>query len=307
MRSKFTMYLRRASGAMLCLFVFLACEEPVELSVELPKSRLVINSNFYPAEVVTLRVAATRPSGTPRVNITDAQVSLFEGSKLAEELKYYPDGDDGLYGSYRTRVFRPVVGKEYTIHVAATGYDPVTAVSSIPKPVAIDSLLLYDVSMDFRDGLTLYDYRLSIEYADPQNATNYYDLRIYQRVLPYHLNEKGDTIIGKPYLKSVGTPTHRSDDETVSVLLQDQGGVDHVEVQLQSAVDGSRELLAEIVAELRTVSPEYYFYKRSLAAGAGAPPGGLSEPVILFNNVEQGLGIFAGYNAVKAYLPLVRN
>jgi hypothetical protein len=291
----------------MCSLLLLHCEEPVELNIDVPKSRLVINSSFYPNQLVTLRVSATRPPGTPPVNITDARVSLFEAGKLAEELVYVPAPEEGGYGSYRTRRFTPRVGSEYTIYVAVDGYDPVTAVSSIPAPVAIEELSLSNVSIDMQQGAMVYDYTLTVSYADPPEEQNYYDLRVYQRVIPFSVSEQGDTLMQHAYLKSVGTPSRHSTDKTVSVLLRDRGGAKNVSVQLQSRINSKRELLAEVVAELRTVSPEYYYYQRSINAEDLTPSNGLSEPIIIFDNVDQGLGIFAGYNVVQQHLPLVRD
>ena len=293
----------RALG-VLTLFQFASsCEEPVDLGIEIPRSRLVINSNFFPDELVTLNVSATRPLGTTKIPVIDAQVSLFEGNELAERLTFTSGKEAGEAGSYRTKRFRPRVGQQYTIHVSAAGYDPVTAVSSIPDPIPINSLSIHNLTTTEVSDETVYDYRVQVDYADPETQTNYYDLRIYQSVLPFKLDARGDTIRLKSYLKSVGSPeTLLSDASTMSVLLQDKGENGHVEVHLQSRLKTSSELLNGIVAELRTVSPEYYFYRRSLAFDNGAGSGGLYEPIIFFNNVDSGLGIFAGYNSVMENL-----
>ncbi|MBB4078147.1 hypothetical protein GGR28_000748 [Lewinella aquimaris] len=303
----FAYYLRCCTvAAGCCLTLLFACEEPVELNIDIPKSRLVINSNFYPNELVVLRISSTRPiGGVSHANIDNAEVSLFEGTELAESLEYLPDPETAGAGSYRTKVFRPKVGQQYTIHVAAEGYDPVTAVSSIPDPIAITSIAINGLTKMTVDDLTTYDYSLLIDYADPVEETNYYDLRIYQEVIGYKMSAKGDTVRQSAYLKSVGTPTRAAGQgATVSVLLRDKCQMNAIEVHLQSQLDASRELPGEIVAELRTVSPEYYFYKRSLLGyeGTSLP---LNEPVILFNNVDQGLGVFAGYNSVQQKLLLL--
>ena len=284
-----------------------SCEEPIELNIEQPKSRLVINSNFFPGEPVSLRITATRPLDSTRaVTITDASVTLYEGNELAEELHY--DGNDrgGLGGYYRTKQFRPQVGQRYTVHVRAPGYDPVMAVSSIPEPVQLTGLRITALSSVEKAGRLSYDFTLLVDYADPADEINFYDLRVYQRVTPYKLSDQGDTIRMAPYLKTVSTPQHRANQaETISVLLQDRGPSGKISVQLQSHLDPRQELLGEIVAELRTVSPEYYYFQSSLGPDQSGVSGGLQEPIILFNNVESGLGIFAGYTSVQLGLQLV--
>ncbi len=280
-----------------------ACEEPVELDIEIPRSRLVINSNFIPDELVTLRVSASRPLGTTEIPVIDAQVSLFEGTELAERLTYEAGKQFGEAGSYRTRRFRPRVGQQYTIHVSADGYDPVTAVSSIPDPIQIVSLSVHNLTTAELGRETIYDYRLEMDYADPVDETNFYDLRVYQRVLPYQVSATGDTLVGPAYLKPVGTPTTRSfANETISILLKDKPNDRSLDLALQSRLDTDSELLNGLVAELRTVSLEYYYYQQSLAVQYPGVTGGLNEPIIIYNNVVSGLGIFAGYNSVKQNL-----
>ena len=289
------------------LLLLWSCEEPVDLGIEAVKSRLVINANIFPGEPVSLRVSATRPPGTPARAIEDAQVALFEGSELVEELTFIP-GPEGRDGTYRTKRYLPRVGRQYTIHVAASGYDPVTAVSSIPLPVAIDSLGITDLIVRQEEGYTLYDYVLSVNYRDPVDTINYYDLRIWQRVVPFSVTARGDTTTGRPVLKSIELPSAVGTvSRPFSLLIQDRGSSMPLQLRLSSRLKTDRELLGGIVAELRTVSREYYFYQRSLRADDTTAGGGLDEPVILFDNVDSGLGIFAGYNSTQNSLHFDRH
>ncbi|CAH1000201.1 hypothetical protein LEM8419_01349 [Neolewinella maritima] len=305
MRARFPALLRTSFALAVAAFLW-SCEEPIELNLEQQKSRLVINSNFFPGEPVRLRVSATRPAGTMAVPVTNAQVFLYEGNEMAEELVFVPSTNDQTSGSYQTIDFRPQVGQSYTVHVSAEGFDPVTAVSSIPAPVPITSLSIADLSIERTDEELVYDYHLLVDYADPEEVGNYYDLRIYQRVTPYRVTAVGDTVLQQSYLKTVGTPTHQAEQsKTISVLLQDLGRGAPVRIHLQSRIDPSREFIGAVVAELRTVSPEYFFFQRSLGPDLSGVSSGLYEPLILFNNVESGLGIFAGYTSVALDLQLV--
>ena len=292
------------SAAVLC-----GCEEEVTLDFEMAKSTLVLSSSFFPNQPVVLQVSATRPRGSSPVQaISDATVLLYEGSELAEELTYVPPRESEAEGTYRTKAFKPQIGHQYTIHVSAPGYDPVSAVSSIPEPVAITNLQVQNLSQTIVDGEALIDYQLLIDYEDPVNQINYYDLRIHQMVVPFKINSHGDTLRSQPYIKSVSTPLFRNaEGRIISVLLQDKGGQSVVNVQLQCRIKPSSELLGEVVAELRTVSPEYYFYQRSISRPDEIPNSGLRDPVIFFNNVSSGMGVFAGYTSVQEGLSFTGN
>ena len=282
--------------------VLVSCEEPVDLNIDLPKSKLVISSSFLSGQPVYLQVSATWPRGEQQsLPIRDADVRLYQGNELAEVLTYHNSKELADGGIYRTDKFVPEVGQEYTILVSAEGYDPVSAVSSIPKSVEINSLEVTNLSrMDLEDE-QIYDYRLTIDYADPPNEVNYYDLRISQLVIPFNVNTHGDTLFSAPYVKAVNSPTRPPglNDKAISLLIQDKGGQDQVQIPLQSRINPRREILGRIIAELRTVSPEYYFFRRSLVQPGDLVSDGLEEPVILYNNVDRGLGVFAGYSSVN--------
>lgn len=293
--------LRKLPVLLLSAAVLFGCEEEVMLDFEMAKSTLVLSSSFFPDQPVVLEVTATRPRGSsPVQSINDATVLLYEGSELAEALTYVPPGDLEIHGTYRTKRFKPQIGQQYTIHVSAPGYDPVSAVSSIPEPVAITDLQVQNLSQTTVGGETLIDYQLLIDYEDPVDQINYYDLRVYQMVVPFKINSHGDTLRSQPYIKSVSTPLYRNaEGRVISLLLQDKGGQPVVNVHLQCRINPSSELLGEVVAELRTVSPEYYFYQRSVSRPDELPNSGLRDPVILFNNVTSGMGVFAGYTSVQ--------
>ena len=283
------------------------CEEPIELDIALRKPQLVIQSNFMPDEAVRLRVSASRPSGGASVVVDDATVTLYEEDEFVEELIYVREPAEAISGGgfYQTAAFRPQIGERYTVHVSGDGYDPVTAVSSIPQPVPFTDLRMTSFSSARRDGKRLYAMHLDVGYADPGDEVNYYDLRIYQRVVPFEVTARGDTTLLPALLKTVGAPGRvQQPDKTLSLLLQDVGVAGSIGVDVQSQLDATKEVLSEVVIELRTVSPEYYLFQRSLGPKLSSPAGGLHEPVILFNNVESGLGIFAGYTATRASLPI---
>ena len=281
------------------------------MDLDLPdqKSRLVLSSSFLPEQAVVLQVSATRPRGTHSRSVS--RMPMCPSSKAwswQRNSPTFPPAESDRPGTYRTTSFTPQIGRQYTIHVFASGYDPVSAVSSIPEPVSIRSVTVEGMNVSRTEDLSVYDYRLLVDYADPETETNYYDLRISQMVVPFKLGSGGDTIRMQPYLKSITTPVHEaSSGQTISILLQDKAGGPFVDVHLQSRLDPDSELLGQVIAELRTVSPEYYFYQRSIMRPDEMPNSGLKDPVVIYNNVSSGLGVFAGYTSVQKGLTLPGN
>lgn len=276
----------------------------MDLGLPMHKSRLVIHANIVPDKPITMRVSASRRPGTPTISIDSALVSLFEGDDLVEQLTFVPSKEVGRSGIYTTRRFLPKAGHEYTIHVAAAGYDPATAVSSIPAPVAIEELRITDMISSTDGDRVVYEYDLLIDYDDPSDQTDFYDLRIWQRVIPIVINGKDTTSMpSRAFLRPVSSRDRPllDDQSTLSILQKDEpaGSDGKLTVSLRSELLKDREELAGVFVELRTVSPEYYYYRLSIEAEMLEPIDGLSEPVILYDNVDSGIGIFAGYNTAS--------
>ena len=292
------------------LAVGYGCEEVIDSPFEIVESKLVIASTFAPDAPVEVRLTASQPVTGEIVlsEVRDATLTLYDGTNLIEELKYVP-GVGGGPGVYRTAAWRPEVNRSYTLHAAADGFTPVSAQSRIPRSIPIESLEVFDVEQIDLLDTRVYDYRLKINYSDPEGA-NYYDLRISQEVIPFRVTE-GDTSYFERILKSVqppsrGTVTQPATGGQASVLVQDKPEEDGLVLHLQSIVDPSQEALGAIVAELRTVDEAYYRFQLNYQA-EGSVASGIFEPrVNSYTNVTSGYGVFAGYSSFVSTYPFGR-
>ncbi len=280
--------------------LFASCEEVIDPPFEIERPKLIISSNFSPETTVSVRLTASQPIvGERRIReITDASVTLIEGNEVVEKLHFVP-GENGEPGVYRTATFIPLVGRLYTLHAAADGYDIASAQSSIPTSVEIKNLVISDLTTMSVGELTIYDFNLSVEYDDPDFVENFYDLRLSQEVYPFRLTSTGDTMFMETIAKSLMAPEEAVNDIRIagqaSVLIKDkpEGGVI---IHLQSRINPSREAPGKIVAELRTVSRPYYDFQRLLQR-EGQVFNGLTEPSVTTSfNVNSGYGVFAGFS-----------
>ncbi|MEO0731223.1 MAG: DUF4249 domain-containing protein [Bacteroidota bacterium] len=281
-----------------------ACEEPIDSPVELVDPRLVMTSTFAPGKPVEVRLSATQPvTGEARVlDIRNADIRIYEGQELLEEL-YYRPGDDGGRAFYSTMHFQPLVGRHYSILANARGFTPISAESSIPTSIPIRSLTVNNLSVQDGGSFHLYDFVLGVDYEDPAEEMNFYDLRISQQVIPFRVDHLGDTTFYDAVAKSVQPPgfgTGAASSLTQSsVLVRDKPDASGLEIQLQVRIDPSQEILGDLVAELRTVSEPYFQFQRTVQE-VGSVYSGISEQrVNNYTNVRQGYGLFAGYNSVE--------
>ena len=305
MRARFSLYHSNLKPLTMLAVVFtcFCCEEVIDSPFEIVESKLVLASTFAPNEAVTVRLSATQPvTGELRTGeVANAKVVLFDGPNLIEQLAYIPGAGDAT-GVYRTLDFHPQVNHRYTLHASADGFTPALATSKIPTSITISSLEVTGITQRSMLNSRLYDYTLRVDYADPEETLNYYDLRISQEVIPFRVSADGDTTFYASILKSVQPPTNIIRTSSVggqaSVLLRDKANADGITVQLQSVIDPSQEILGSIVAELRTVSEEYFLFQASLQ-DEGTVSSGILEPrVNFYTNVTAGVtGVFAGYSS----------
>jgi hypothetical protein len=264
----------------------------------------VVSSSFFPDDFVSVWLSSTQPTvGEQTVTeITDATVAILDGDETAEVLSYVP-GPLGTRGSYKTRVFKPLVGRSYTLIAASNGFVPINAESSIPESIPITYLRVTDLEMRTEGNLFVYNFSLTLDYDDPPLNENFYDLRISQYVVPFRVNSNGDTTKMDARAKVVQSPEDEFFGESAvgeaSILVRDRPTQEGVVIRLQSRFDPRSELLGNLRAELRTVSQPYFDYHLNLQREGQALPVGLGNPQVnSFGNVQDGVGIFAGYNRV---------
>ena len=301
--------LRHALPFLLPIFLFglFACERPLDIEIPDSGSQLVIISNFTTDQSLRVQVSRSQPAVQPTkaVFILNAGVQLYEGPVFLERLDLVR-GEDGRVPVYSTKNFQARVGTEYTIRVEVPGFSPVYATSSIPRQISLSDFKIFDLrhsnSSDTEEDE--YHYTVSVSLEDPAEEKNYYHLNFFQQKLQYKALE-GDTLITGSEMVAVEFSSSLNNNHLVAnvtggVLFDDKpfnGETVTYTFPFSVKVRTREELIGKLFAELRNVSEEYYHYNQSLSRQQANPDFPFSEPVHLFDNVENGLGIFAGYNA----------
>ncbi|MEO0338437.1 MAG: DUF4249 family protein, partial [Bacteroidota bacterium] len=91
------------------------------------------------------------------------------------------------------------------------------------------------------------------------------------------------------------------------VLLEDtpfNGEIKTYTVPIDVEISPDSELPGKIIAELRTVSEEYFLFYSTVSRQVNAQELNFTEPVIIFNNIENGRGIFAGFSSSNRSIPI---
>ncbi len=297
-------------GFFSLLLALAGCEQPAVFSPEKPKAQLVVVSNFTRDKAIQVFVSKSR-SILDEVEggyVLDATVEIYEGDIYLETLELTePRPYTSEVPFYATRQLIPKVNTTYTIRVEAPGCEPAMAKSKIPASISLASASIADFALDDGKEPDAFSasYTLSLSFNDPSEEKNYYHLSLYQQIHRYQIYE-GDTLITGAYLLSLKfNPQDNTNGRIAHIngglLVEDNdlnnGKAISFELPLKIQLKKGEELLGKLFLELRAVTEEYYLYFSSLSRQKHSPDSPFSEPVILFDNIDGGLGIFAGYNS----------
>ncbi len=293
------------------LFMAATCERPVDLDIEKPKDRIVLSSIFTLGEKVKVEVSRSKNifEDIPDEDFADAHVSIFQGTELIEELVFVIPPQEHIRPYFTTTIFEPQPSITYTIKAEVDGFDPVFAHSFIPIPVPITSFSV--TSLEERPATNgysiLYDYDIFFDFDDPISEENYYHLNIFQEIIERQITNIGDpgpdTTITKIWKRAnleLDKPGVVSDAIVGGLLFADNPCPEGFDFNLSiEIVPELNQSLGKAFVEFRTVSKEYYLFYNSFNRRQNQKDGPFTDPITVFNNIENGQGYFAGYNATQ--------
>jgi hypothetical protein len=290
------------------LLLIAACERELEIDLSKVNPELVVIANFSDLDTLEVVVAKTRPvlETGPAEYVSDATVHIYDNGAFIDRLTFVPSPIPQFPSYYLSPSLVPQPGRKYTISVSAPGFPSVEATSEIPFPIEINTgasdLSIEEKAIDANTALVNFFIDLHIPLPVPKPS--YFHLNFYQQVHSFQINEKGDTIQYGFFSLPLGFTSQNPDLPFVS-YVEERGVLfgndalfnNHGKISFTGSFQfrPNEQRLGNFLVELRTVSPEYYFYHRSLArlSLAGSDP--FSEPVILYSNIENGQGVFAGF------------
>jgi hypothetical protein len=306
--------------------MFTACEEEFYLTNNShSQSNLVVNSVFHSDSLWQVKISTSRDifveSSSIR-NITDAYVWISD--KTGQTVTLLDHVGNGIYQSKNSK---PVPGEYYRLMVHAPGFEMVSATSYLPHNPEITNIEildgsdedLFELSFDLvpKSGELSYSTwdLVNMKAEDFENLGNgkgggfYFDLQLWLHSLDDQIRSIKNTPVNNPFFVSNLNFTRNSvtasgfsvDENTFNVDLDIElvdnngngGGNDNGEDIDENQND-------EIITLLRvmTVSEDLYKFFKSLESHLlfENHNNSLAEPTDLYHNVQNGIGIFAGYS-----------
>ncbi len=308
----------RRLGLLIFIAVLLGgatCERTLEIEFPEAEPQLVVISNFSDDQNLQVQVSLSRDIlESPAIEyLGNADVKLFQGDQFLETLAFVvPNAGTPFYS---TRRLKPSAGLTYNIQVLVPGFDPIMAQSTVPNRIEIHELSLTNLEVQQipESAQDLYSFDLEIDFKDPGDEQNFYHLKLYQQFEQFTLL-RGDTIVSATPTRELRFNPANNDNFQIAhyeggVLLEDtpfNGETKTYTVPIDVEISPDSELPGKIIAELRTVSEEYFLFYSTVSRQVNAQQLNYTEPVIIFNNIENGQGVFAGYSSSNRSVPIYK-
>ena len=281
--------------SILSLFLFLSCQKEIKIDQEKIENKLVLNSIISSqSDTVWVSLTESRDLLYDKYNFPvakEAKIQLFEEGVLIGSLSFI---NDQYYIAHKV-----INGKTYKLEASYKEFKPIIAQTTVPHPGALEnftaiknenervnaSILIKDNSQeDNFYGIKMYRKEFSLD-------TNYQFGDYYQT---YNCTNEFITSYPKPDV-SVGNTC------AVVFLLKDtpfKNSTYLFKLFSESYSYGIDDIQTELVLTFNSYNYDYFQYlisKYVYNSNFGNP---FAEPVQVYNNIENGYGIFGAFNTV---------
>jgi hypothetical protein len=272
------------------------------LNDQLPEMepKLVVNAAISPDSILTVNISQSVPvlnneSSDNAPFVSGAAINFYEDGQYLFQLSETENG------YYKKPDFTPVPDHSYQIEIEKQGFQKVKAVTTIPATVLIDSFdttVTIDDYGDYQDILI----KCKLKYTDDVAAENYYAVECYST----YFNEDNEKFVEKQYIYVDENEEYFYDKPYGELLWTDKltnGQTVTIKFTLYPyygyySPEGNEDRSVKYTIYFKSLEENYYKYKKSLYLyyenGGGDDP--FTEPVLIYTNVEDGLGIFGGCN-----------
>jgi hypothetical protein len=287
------------------LLFLISCETVVTPELPDEPQRLVVYSFFRPDQPIRFDVFKTAsilgsPDPLPQRNLS---IALYQDDQLVETLLH---NDEDTYLS--TLLAKP--GATYRFEIQ-TANGVVSGESTVPSAVAIDQATFSSEIQDINLGE--FGYPASITFSDPADEVNYYALEVFVNQCQEGcaesetFGELNEVLIEEVKVNTSGNTTITISEgangiEGLRYIYFSDNGFDGETISLDfyiipTLIDPDKAAEYTVQYVLKSIPEAYYEYLlTSDYQRRIQEEGTLAEPVQIYTNVQNGLGVFAGYD-----------
>ncbi|MFZ2285853.1 MAG: DUF4249 domain-containing protein [Bacteroidales bacterium] len=307
-----------------------SCESVIEFKGDGADPKPVIYSILHPDSLIQVSVAMSHAVFDERYEpkqITNAVVRVFRDGTLIDNLTYKTPGPNpdwapaDPYSRYVSGTNRPFYGSIYRIEVEIPGTGTASGEAMLPENVPIIRIDTGSVTAEWGERLL----EVKVKFRDPAGEDNHY--RVTARGIggSYYGNK------GEPYLPfnpvvvteadlSYGVfneplITPRQDDDIFGMYLQNTYSLFSDELIAGKEYDLTLRYnykrpdpeyyeFVHSYFSLHSISRDLYLYLQSLSAHIQTRENFLAEPVMVYTNVSDGLGVVGAMSTYTGSLKI---
>lgn len=274
-------YLSPVNLIFFSTFLLLGCSKSVDFDFPAHAPGLVLNGVFNPDSIFSIDLTSSNQisSNNDFNPVENASVRLFQNGNYLTDLQH------SKKGIYRASI-KPESLRKYEIRVTAPGFPDIAAHNHVPEKPAIHHVQITTVSggVSPTQGLNV-----SLILDDVPKENNFYFIRAYT------FDRGGNA--GMPYIRDLNisfiSPIEDDFEMGSRKFFSDklfQGDSINLKIHLE---DSSKETVYLLIAQ---VTKEYFDYGKTLRRHTMTDLN--INQMAVSNNIENGVGLFAGYNAV---------
>jgi Domain of unknown function (DUF4249) len=292
--------------------LFFSCYSTTEVDLPNENPFIVVNAvNFQPDStwLIELSKSESYSKNNDFQFINNALV--FIKDENGTEIQLEQTNINGRI--FYTSAQKPEAGKQYQLNTFVPGFPEISAISSIPPPIQIESIVIdstllreaYDYYSKNGNYGTYEGERINCQiiFSDPHNTRNYYQANLYRETEDSYTDLNGNVVKNFSFFeyyfrldKDGGIDAMFTDDEKFNGLLYSWSAYLPIEAFYDFKVSSNTDYKLKLHFTLRHLSEEYYQYKKSLELQEIRDSDPFAQPVIVHNNIENGVGFFAGFS-----------
>jgi len=267
-----------------------SCEKYIDMEIPDRGRKLVANCFFSDTGSVVVQVSMSRfiLDNSDFNVVSDAIVVLYENGTAVDTLT------ETLAGQYITNGFIPQMGELYSLKIVKDT-EEITASSSIPTTIPFEFIDTTRVADEYYEYL-----RFRIKINDPADEDNYYMIGFDKEDTnndPYY-NGGIYFYSEEPFIESYNHHYGLFSD----ILFKGQSQILAFDLDLYNFDNDTNK----VNISLFSISKEMFMYLLTLQAQQNAGNSPFAEPVMVFSNIENGYGIFAGFSIYQDSITIPR-
>ncbi|MEM9895522.1 MAG: DUF4249 domain-containing protein [Bacteroidota bacterium] len=302
--------------------VFSSCELALDVGDDLDyEDQLVVGAVLQPDSVIKVSVARSEfilerdnSFSQSHLQVRDAAVSVFEDGVLLASSNESVSQEDAAFAIYRFP-FLPIEERTYTIEVAREGFPTATATEFLSSQKPMADLNEVDVNISATEEFSQGTVNFSVEIED-QTGDDYFEIVVYSQFDGPVLVEtdsgffyQRDSSVTQTTSLFLNSNSIVFEDYFFDMYVFDDRLFSESNFSIRFSTDffyekGDFDPNAKILVVVRRLSEAYFDYLSSSALQWWLEGDPFAEPVQIYSNVENGLGIVGSFNQVVLEIPL---